>query len=182
MEEDLTKLFKVNVVSNIHIFNLFLPLIREGQVKKIINISTGNADLDPINEFDTELSPLYTISKAAMNVAVAKFSAQYKKEGVLFMSICPGMVDTGHHKDGKEFIPHILSQVVLILTFLIATPEQLQIIGTLLQKFTQYAPNFTGPASPDAAVRDVISVWEKASIENGDGGAFVSHYGNKQWL
>lgn len=42
--------------------------------------------------------------------------------------------------------------------------------------------NFTGAASPESSVKDVISVYEKASVANGDGGSFVSHFGNKTWL
>ncbi|GAP88448.1 putative short chain dehydrogenase [Rosellinia necatrix] len=162
LEDDLLKSFKVNVVSNIHLLNQFVPLILKGQAKKVIVLSTGNADLDPIRLFDADIGAGYAISKAAMNVAVAKFSAQYKKDGVLFISICPGLADTGQ--------------------FANATPEQLQSAMGLMGKFQQYAPHFKGPARPEDAVKAVISVWEKASIENGDGGAFVSHYGNKQWL
>ncbi|RDA93283.1 hypothetical protein CP533_2048 [Ophiocordyceps camponoti-saundersi (nom. inval.)] len=162
LEDDFLKSFKTNVIANIHLMNLFIPLLLKSNIKKVIALSTGNADLDPINNFDVEVAPGYSISKAAMNVAVAKFSAQYKKQGVLFISICPGMVETGHHKD--------------------ATPEQMQSLGGLVQKFIQYAPHFTGPATPEAAIRDVISVWERASLENGDGGSYVSHHGNKQWL
>jgi hypothetical protein len=51
-----------------------------------------------------------------------------------------------------------------------------------MQKFLQYQPDFKGPSTPEVAVQAVISVWEKASVENGDGGSFVSHHGNKQWL
>ncbi|PFH62258.1 hypothetical protein XA68_14389 [Ophiocordyceps unilateralis] len=162
LEEDFLKSFQTNVIANIHLINLFIPLVLKGKAKKVIALSTGNADLDPINNFDVEVAPGYSISKAAMNVAIGKFSAQYKKQGVLFISICPGMVETGHHKD--------------------ATPEQMQSLGGLVQKFMQYAPHFSGPAAPEAAVRDVISVWERASVENGDGGSYVSHHGNKQWL
>lgn len=64
----------------------------------------------------------------------------------------------------------------------IATPEQLQSLGGNLVKFAEYAPNFKGPDTPEASTQAVISVWEKASLENGDGGAFLSHFGNKQWL
>ncbi|RYP40726.1 hypothetical protein DL767_001481 [Monosporascus sp. MG133] len=162
LEEDLNHLIKVNVIANIHLFNLYMPLILKGQVKKVITISSGLADLDALNKFELELSPLYSISKAAMNIAVAKFQAQYKKDGVLFISISPGMVDVGHYNQ--------------------ATQEQLQTLGGLLQKFQQYTPDFGGPTTPELAIKDVISVWEKASIENGDGGTFVSHKGNKQWL
>lgn len=46
----------------------------------------------------------------------------------------------------------------------------------------EYAPHFKGPISPEQSVKMVRSVWEKASIEDGFAGAFVSHYGNKQWV
>jgi NAD(P)-dependent dehydrogenase (short-subunit alcohol dehydrogenase family) len=95
-------LFKVNVVSNIHLFNLFTPLILKGEAKKVIAISSGQAALDAIPKLGIEVASLYAISKAGLNTAVAKFSAQYAKDGVLFMSICPGMVDTGHFNDGMS--------------------------------------------------------------------------------
>ena len=49
-------------------------------------------------------------------------------------------------------------------------------------KLIAYAPHFKGPISPEESVRHVRSTWEKASIESGFGGAFVSHFGNKQWV
>lgn len=93
-------LLRVNVVGNIHLFNVFVPLIRQGQGKKVIAITSGQAALDMIPKLGIELSALYAISKAGLNTAVAKFSAQYDKEGILFMSICPGLVDTGRYNDG----------------------------------------------------------------------------------
>jgi hypothetical protein len=49
-------------------------------------------------------------------------------------------------------------------------------------KLVAYAPRFKGPITPEESVRHVRSVWEKAIIESGWGGAFVSHLGNKQWV
>jgi hypothetical protein len=68
----------------------------KGKVKKVITISTGHADLELVNNLDIENSALYAASKAAMNIIVAKYSAQYKKDGVLFVSISPGVVEVGH--------------------------------------------------------------------------------------
>jgi NAD(P)-dependent dehydrogenase (short-subunit alcohol dehydrogenase family) len=96
LEDVSSKLFQTNVVGNIHLFNLFLPLVMKGKVKKVIAISSGHADLDLINDLQIETSALYSASKAAMNVIVAKFNAQYKKDGVLFVSISPGAVEVGH--------------------------------------------------------------------------------------
>ncbi|KAL6855664.1 hypothetical protein J3F83DRAFT_764230 [Trichoderma novae-zelandiae] len=162
LEEDLLKSFKVNVVANVHLFNLYMPLVLAGTAKKVIALSTGMADLDSMNKYELHVAPGYAISKAAMNVAVGKFHAQYKKEGVLFMSIGPGVVDTGHYKN--------------------ATPEQMERVGGMFQKFVLNNPDFKGPAKPEAAVKDVIAVWENASIEGGSGGSYVSHHGNKKWL
>lgn len=94
-----SQLSQTNVVGNIHLFHLFLPLVLKSKVKKVITISTGLADLDLTNECEVDIGALYAASKAAMNVIVAKFNAQYKKDGVLFLSISPGLVDTGHYAD-----------------------------------------------------------------------------------
>lgn len=58
----------------------------------------------------------------------------------------------------------------------------MKISMALMVKFQQYAPHFEGPASPSEAVRSVLNVVEKSSLDNGDGGAFLSHHGNKEWL
>ncbi|RAH72476.1 NAD(P)-binding protein [Aspergillus aculeatinus CBS 121060] len=162
LEEDLTHGFRVNVLGNIHLFNIFLPLILQGEAKKVIAISTGVANLSLIPKYNVEVASLYAISKAGLNTAVAKFSAQYAKKGVLFMSICPGMVETGHFTD--------------------ATPEQMRGLAGMLTAFREYAPHFRGPSTPEAAERDVLSVMHRASVQNGNGGTFVSHDGTQQFL
>ncbi|RSL51882.1 hypothetical protein CEP54_011183 [Fusarium duplospermum] len=162
LEEDLIASFKVNVVGNIHLFNLYVPLLLKGQAKKAITLSTGMADPDFVSQFSISVSAPYAISKAAVNLAVAKFDAQYRKDGVLFMAVSPGMVDTGHYDE--------------------ATEEQTQKAGEMLKQFQSYAPSFTKPITPQESVTAVLSVMHKASIEAGNGGSFVSHFGNKQWL
>ncbi|KAK4233438.1 hypothetical protein C8A03DRAFT_19494 [Achaetomium macrosporum] len=158
----LRDLFEVNVIANVHLFNLFMPLILKGQDKKVIVISSGFADPVFTNKYDVTPGSLYSASKAAINMIVAKYSAQYKQDGVLFLAICPGMVEVGHYKD--------------------ATPEQIQRVGGLMAKFVEYAPHFKGPDTPEQSVTAMRSVIANASIEKGYGGDFVSHYGNKQWL
>lgn len=94
------QVFQVNVVGNIHLFNLFLPLVQQGRAKKVVAVSSGHAALDLINTYEIDNAALYAASKAALNIVVAKFHAQYKKEGILFLSISPGIVDVGHGADG----------------------------------------------------------------------------------
>ncbi|PYH88131.1 NAD(P)-binding protein [Aspergillus ellipticus CBS 707.79] len=162
LEEEMMNMFKVNVVGNTHLFNLFVPLIRKGTLKKVIAISSGQAALDMIPRLEIEAASVYATSKAALNTVVAKFSAQYAKEGILFLSICPGMVDTGRYDE--------------------ATPEQKHRLKKMLDSFVSYAPHFKGPSTTETAIKDVLSVIDRAAVERGDGGTFVSHYGNKQWL
>ncbi|OAX83590.1 hypothetical protein ACJ72_02037 [Emergomyces africanus] len=162
LEEDLLECFNVNVIGQIHLFNLFTPLILKGRAKKVIALSSGHADPKLVLDFNIDVASSYAISKAALNFAITKFSAQYAKDGVLFMSISPGLVDTGNFND--------------------LTPAQLESIGKMVASFQKYAPDFKGATTPADSVKDVMKVIERASLENGDGGAFLSHKGNQQWL
>ncbi|KAH7468385.1 hypothetical protein FOMA001_g15083 [Fusarium oxysporum f. sp. matthiolae] len=162
LEEDMLESFKINTLGNIHLFNLALPLIRKGQAKKIIAISSGMADPEFITNFSITDGAPYTISKGALNIAVAKFDAQYRKEGILFMAVSPGLVAT---QDTSNY-----------------TEEQLQGVRDMVAAFKGYAPDWEGAISPEESATAVLSVINKASIEAGNGGSFVSHYGNKQWL
>ena len=111
-----SQLLQTNVVGNIHLFHLFLPLVLKGKVKKVITISTGLADLDLTNDCEVDNGALYAASKAAMNVVVAKFNAQYKKDGVLFLSISPGVVDVGRYADCTyPFLPSELQHLDVLL-------------------------------------------------------------------
>lgn len=88
-----------NVLANIHLFNLFMPQILKGKNKKVVVITSGMGDMDWTNNYEIQASSLYSTSKAAMNMINAKFNVQYKKDGVLFLSICPGLVEVGHFND-----------------------------------------------------------------------------------
>lgn len=90
------KLTKINVTAQIHLFSVFLPLILKGSAKKVIALSSGHGDLDLVKEYELEHASLYSISKAALNMVIAKFHAQYKKDGVTFLALSPGAVDTGN--------------------------------------------------------------------------------------
>lgn len=171
--------FQTNVVGNIHFFNLFLPLIMKGKAKKVIAISSGHADIDLINDVEVDTQAVYAASKAALNVIVAKFSAQYKKDGVLFVSMSPGVVDVGHFQDSMSEIPCKCGQSA---NMTIVTPEQTQVLMRFMGKLTAYAPNFKGATPVDQAIRTIRVTWEKISIDGGYGGAFISQFGDKQWV
>ncbi|KAH8647182.1 putative carbonyl reductase [Xylariales sp. PMI_506] len=161
LEEDLLEHFKVNTIGPIQLFNLITPLVLKGKAKKVIAISTGHADLDLINHEAVAIAGPYAISKAALNIAVAKFSAEYRDQGVLFMSISPGVVDTGNLTSDSE--------------------ERQQKLFAMVMNFQKAYPNWTGPLTPEQSIKSVLSVIETATVET-SAGTFVSHHGNKQWL
>ncbi|KAK0619548.1 hypothetical protein B0T14DRAFT_430854 [Immersiella caudata] len=149
-------------IGNTHLLNLFTPLLLKGTLKKAIVITSGFADTKLTNDFEVANAPLYSASKAAMNLIVAKFNAEYKQDGLLFFNLAPGMVEVGHYDN--------------------ITEEQKAKIGGIVGKFSQYAPGFKGPLTPVESVSMMRGVVEKASIEGGMGGAFVSQHGNDIWL
>jgi NAD(P)-dependent dehydrogenase (short-subunit alcohol dehydrogenase family) len=100
---ELMDMFNTNVVGNIHLINLFMPLILKGNLKKVIAITSGMADTSLVVKHNIYEGAPYSISKAALNMAVAKFQAEYEKDGVLFMAVCPGAVNTGQY-DTSMFI------------------------------------------------------------------------------
>ncbi|KAI1196832.1 NAD(P)-binding protein [Nemania serpens] len=163
LEADLLESFNVNVIGNIHLFNIYLPLVLKGRAKKIITISSGMADLALIRDFKASLAAPYSISKAAMNAASAKFHAEYAEQGVLFLNICPGTVDTGVYED--------------------ATEEQLVAVKKQGDAFKAYAPHYTGFSTPAHSVEKILTQVYKASLEEGYGGEFISHLGKgEKWL
>lgn len=162
LEEELMDSFKANVVGIAHTTNAFLPLIGKGNDKKVITISTGMADVDLVNQFSIGIAAPYSISKAATNALVAKYNAALgKKEGILFMALSPGLVDTS---EGKPMSAEDIAGG--------------QVMGAA---FANYAPHFTGPITVEESVKLQMDVIDKATVET-MGGAFVSHFGNKQWL
>lgn len=100
LTQEFWKVININVLANIHLYNLFLPLIFKGNDKKVICISSAQGDADWAKDYEIDVAALYSASKAAMNMITSKFHAQYKKDGILFMGICPGMVDVGHFNSG----------------------------------------------------------------------------------
>ncbi|KAF6224741.1 hypothetical protein HO133_009934 [Letharia lupina] len=162
--KDLQVSFEINVIGVINTVNTFIPLLRRGREKKVFTLSTGVADVDFLNQLDIAVSAPYSISKGAVNVAVAKYNALYKSEGILFMAISPGLVDTG------ELVPSS------------DNAEDMKAFQDVVGKFAAYAPHFTGPITPQESVNLMLKLFETSSISNGNGGTFVSQFGNKQWL
>lgn len=74
--------------------NAFLPLIRNGKEKKLIFISSPSADIHFIRTAAVPFQIAYGVSKASMNVVMAKYGVELASEGILTLSLSPGWVAT----------------------------------------------------------------------------------------
>lgn len=159
LEKDLLESFHINVIGVVHTINAFLPLLRQGTAKKVITLSSGMGDTESTLKTNISNQAPYSISKAALNMAVAKYAAEYKAEGFVFLAISPGLVDTATKAP---------------------TPKEMEAYEEMLSRFRIIAPDFEGPITPEKSVSLMFEVINKFTVE--DTGAFVSQYGNKQWL
>lgn len=75
---------------------------------------------------------------------------------------------------------YIFILILIALVLPSATPEDLKTYQEMLAYFRVQAPNFEGPITPEKSVSMMFDVINRWTVE--DTGAFVSHYGNKQWL
>ncbi|KFA81115.1 hypothetical protein S40288_01007 [Stachybotrys chartarum IBT 40288] len=93
---DIESVFKVNVVGVQLITSSLLPLLKKGNLKKILNTSSGSGSigLAPTFERFGQRSPAYQISKAALNRLTAQYAAEYANEGFVVLAVSPGWVNT----------------------------------------------------------------------------------------
>ncbi|KAI0967466.1 hypothetical protein F4678DRAFT_465397 [Xylaria arbuscula] len=128
------------------------------------------SDLDMINGAEVTESPIYAMIKAVMNVVTAKFNLEYKKNGVLFIGICPGIFQ------GKENDPSKHQELAINTISSTRAAEK--------KKLTENMPiPHRGPQSVADVVPKIAKIWEDASLEKGDGGAVLTHTGIPgQWL
>lgn len=92
--EELDACMHTNVAGTIFSVNAFINLVKASSVKKVIVISSGMADPDIVDVAGLQAAVPYAASKAATNIVVAKYASEYKSEGIVFLALSPGFVNT----------------------------------------------------------------------------------------
>jgi len=99
--EDFLETFRVNVVGVIRVTNAFLPLLKAGKEKKVIQLSSVFGSIKPVVPKTTpkgiafgSMASSYSTSKAALNMVNAKYAAELNDEGFTFYAMHPGWVQT----------------------------------------------------------------------------------------
>lgn len=154
-----------------------MPLVLRGTAKKVFALSTGLGEVEFNRQNDLWMSTSYSVSKAALNMVIAKFSAEFREQGVLFLAISPGVVDTGFSREYST-CPCACER---ILTFL-AAPDAQEAMAALGGVLMAYEPSWKGPIQPEESVRQVLAVVEKNNVDGGNAGALLSHLGNQRWV
>jgi NAD(P)-dependent dehydrogenase (short-subunit alcohol dehydrogenase family) len=94
----LRKSFEVHVVGAYLLIQAFAPGMRERRYGRIVNLSSGMAQLSEMNG----LWPAYRFSKTALNALTRVFADELGNSGVLVNSVCPGWVRTDMGGPGAE--------------------------------------------------------------------------------
>ncbi|KAJ5767807.1 hypothetical protein N7533_000390 [Penicillium manginii] len=124
--ENLNEMFNLNVTGVHEVTRAFLPLLRRGEKKSVINISTTMGSIAKAHLYAQAPTPAYKITKAALNMLSVQYAQQYASEGFTFLLISPGggsradlsvetgaekaidiVLKTGPHQNGKFVNIHV---------------------------------------------------------------------------
>jgi len=162
LEKDFVDLFQANVLGLVRTVHAFLPLIRKGTLKKVVNLGTAHADYEATNRTGLAFGSVYASTKSAAVQIIAKYNAAHKSEGILFLTISPGFAMTERNAGS-------------------ATEKDAEAVAIQEKKFVEMDPDFK-PSTPLEAATAVLKVLGEKSVDGGDGGGFISHHGNKKWF
>ncbi|KAI9248893.1 hypothetical protein BDA99DRAFT_488716 [Phascolomyces articulosus] len=111
--EDFIKTLNVNVVGTHLVTTTFLPLLRRGSTKKVINISSKLGSISELTRLHDVMRPLphYTTSKAAVNSITQSYALTYAKEDFIIFPVCPGYVKTDMAPSGVLTVEQSASNI-----------------------------------------------------------------------
>ncbi|KAL8849530.1 MAG: hypothetical protein Q9221_005464 [Calogaya cf. arnoldii] len=92
--DNLAESFTINVLGVHWTTRAFLPFLKKGTQKKVVNISTTLASITDSAKAHYLPAPSYKISKAAMNSLTVQYALDFEKEGFTFMALSPGWMRT----------------------------------------------------------------------------------------
>ncbi|CAI7616739.1 unnamed protein product [Penicillium glandicola] len=121
--DNLNDTLNINVTAPHRVSRAFLPLLRKGEKKTVINISTTLGSVAMADAFRSMPSPAYKISKAALNMLTVQYAQQYADDGFTFLAISPGWLRTKLGSDRADLPVEIGAEKVLDIIKK-ATPEQ----------------------------------------------------------
>ncbi|KAJ5110536.1 hypothetical protein N7532_001071 [Penicillium argentinense] len=92
--DNLNQIFNLNVTGVHEVTRAFLPLLRRGQKKTVVNISTTLGSIARAQEYAQSPTPAYKITKAALNMLTVQYAQSFASEGLTFLAVSPGWLRT----------------------------------------------------------------------------------------
>ncbi|CUM68094.1 uncharacterized protein PRCAT00005811001 [Priceomyces carsonii] len=159
---EVNKSIKVNVLDQIYLINIFLPLLEKGDIRKIVFISSGLSAMSFVLKTEIQFQMPYSLSKAALNLISAKFALALKSKGFTVLAICPGLVSSSSQAPLSE--EEIRKQYGLFVDHL---------------KLTN--PEYKRPLTPPESASAILKTIDYASPYLS--GKFLSHFGSEhEWV
>ncbi|KLO10732.1 NAD-binding protein [Schizopora paradoxa] len=153
LDDDMLTFYKTNVLGTIHLINAFLPLLRAGTTKKCIIIGSALGSHKFARRSEVLQYSGYSMSKAALNIAAARYASKYKGEGLIFLTITPGLVKT-----------------------LQGTPEEVEkFFSSEEARIRERYPAFEGAITVEQSVRDQLALISRITVDRS--GDFVNRDG-----
>jgi len=96
--DDIRTVFETNVFGVIAVTQAMLPLLREAQSARIVNVSSGvgslTRTLGPGGELLRAIFGMYSASKTALNAVTVGFALDLAADGIKVNAACPGYTKT----------------------------------------------------------------------------------------
>jgi len=161
---NMTSLFKTNTLGTILTINAFLPLLKKGNKKTVVNLSTPIADNKFVLKSQYTKFVGYGMSKSSINYITAQYAALHADDGFTFVAFSPGMVDT-------------------FITAPNMPPEQAKMVasiaGEMVERFKVGTPGWNGvPQQPSESGKTCAAIFQ--SLTTADNGRFISHHGDEE--
>jgi hypothetical protein len=71
---------------------------------------------------------------------------------------------------------------MLFANVMVETEEEGRLAMAMFGKFKQYSPTFHGPMKPEASAKSVLALVDRATVDGGYAGVFLSHTESKPYL
>lgn len=97
--------FQINTMGAMRIAKYALPLIRKGEGKTIVNVSSAGGSMMHITQLDSVIDDYpygYCMSKAALNMGSAILQRYCRPDGIKVLCVHPGVMRTDMNADADE--------------------------------------------------------------------------------
>ena len=106
-----------NVTSVHKVSSIFLPLLSNGQQKKIVNISSTLGSM-AMKDYSAQAPvPSYKISKAALNMLTVQYSMDLAPTGFTVLAVSPGWLQTDLGGPQADLSPETGAKSVLDIVY-----------------------------------------------------------------